>query len=126
MAMSPNIYKNRSYASWSVYVVAIALTLIACAVAVILRLFSANDLPFQTFAALIGVIITAIINGVLLKGQSDAERRQKEQSEIFKEKLATYNRFLDALRKYVTESTESNKKEVIFHAMAIRMHTNSK
>ncbi len=123
MATSPNIYKNHGYANWSVYIIAIALTLVACAVAVILRLFSVNDLPFQTFAALIGVIITAIITGVLLKGQSDAERRQKEQSEVFKEKLASYNRFLDALRKYVTKSTPENKKEVIFHAMAIRMHT---
>lgn len=125
MAHSPNINKNRGYASWSVYAVAIALTLIACAVAVVLRLFSTSDLPFQTFAALIGVIITAIITGILLKGQSDAERRQKEQAEIFKEKLATYNRFLDSLCKYVTESTPTHKKEVIFHAMALRMHTNA-
>lgn len=125
MAHSPNINKNRGYANWSVYAVAIALTLIACAVAVVLRLFSTSDLPFQTFAALIGVIITAIITGVLLKGQSDSERRQKEQAEIFKEKLSTYNRFLDSLCKYVTQSTPSNKKEVIFHAMALRMHTNA-
>ena len=123
MAHSPNINKNRGYASWSAYAIAIALTLVACAVAVVLRLFSASDLPFQTFAALIGVIITAIITGVLLKGQSDAERRQKEQAEIFKEKLATYNRFLDALCKYVTEPNSTHKKEVIFHAMALRMHT---
>ncbi len=124
MAHSPNINKNRGYASWSVYAVAIALTLVACVVAVVLRLFSTNDLPFQTFAALIGVIVTAIITGVLLKGQSDSERLQKEQAEIFKEKLATYNRFLNALCKYVTESTPTHKKEVIFHAMALRMHTN--
>lgn len=80
MASSTNVFKNRKYASWYTYAVAIFLTLVACAVAVILRLFSVNDLPFQTFAALIGVIITAIITGILLKGQSDAERRQKEQS----------------------------------------------
>ena len=120
MATSPD--KKGFAGSWTTYGIAIGLTVLACAVAVILRLFTSTDLPFQTFAALIGVIITAIITGVLLKGQSDAERRQKEQSEIFKEKLATYNRFLDALCKYVTETTESNKKELIFHAMAIRMH----
>lgn len=125
MAHSPNINKNRGYASWSVYAIAIALTLVACAVAVVLRLFSTNDLPFQTFAALIGVIITAIITGVLLKGQSESERIQKEQSEIFKEKLATYNRFLSSMCQYVTESTPSHKKEVIFHTMALRMHTNA-
>ena len=98
------------------------MTIIACAVAVVLRLFSVNDLPFQTFAALIGVIITAIITGVLLKGQSDSERIQKEQSEIFKEKLSTYNNFLTALCAYVTDSTEKNKKSLIFYTMAIRMH----
>mgnify|MGYP001070499036 CR=1 FL=1 len=68
------------------------------------------------------MIITAIITGVLLQGQSDAERLQKEQAEIFKEKLATYNRFLDALCKYVTDSTEHNKKVLIFHTMSIKMH----
>lgn len=115
--------RSDRYAGWTVYVVSIALTLVACAVAVVLRLFSTTDLPFQTFAALIGVIITAIITGVLLKGQSRAERRQKEQAEIFKEKLATYNRFLDALRRYVTEPNARTKKVVIFHSMAIRMHS---
>lgn len=122
-ANSSHFLIERKHGSWTVYGIAIILTIIACAVAVVLRLFSVNDLPFQTFAALIGVIITAIITGVLLKGQSDSERVQKEQAEIFKEKLASYNRFLDALRKYVTQSTTENKKEVIFHAMAIRMHT---
>ncbi|MBD5422793.1 MAG: hypothetical protein HDR49_07175 [Bacteroides sp.] len=125
MLTSIGFKKNRGYANWATYIIAIALTIVACTVAVILRLFSEHDLPFQTFAALIGVIITAIITGVLLKGQSEAERRQKEQSEIFKEKLATYNRFLDAVRKYVTEPNPATKKEVIFHAMAIRMHTKS-
>lgn len=124
MATSPNIFKNRSYGSWTTYMVAIALTILACAVAVILRLFSVTDLPFQTFAALIGVIITAIITGVLLKGQSDAEREQKEKAEIFKEKLSSYNRFLNALCAYVTNSTPRNKKALIFHTIAIKMHCN--
>lgn len=121
-ANSSNFIIHRKYGSWTVYAISIALTIIACAVAVVLRLFSVNDLPFQTFAALIGVIITAIITGVLLKGQSDSERIQKEQGEIFKEKLSTYNSFLTALCAYVTDSTEKNKKALIFYTMAIRMH----
>lgn len=113
---------HRKHGNWTVYSIVIGLTIVACAVAVVLRLFSVNDLPFQTFAALIGVIITAIITGVLLQGQSDSERIQKEQSEIFKEKLSTYNNFLTALCTYVTDSTEKNKKALIFYTMAIRMH----
>lgn len=121
-ANSSHFLIQRKHGSWTVYGIAIALTIIACVVAVVLRLFSVNDLPFQTFAALIGVIITAIITGVLLKGQSDSERIQKEQGEIFKEKLSTYNNFLTALCAYVTDSTEKNKKALIFYTMAIRMH----
>ena len=121
-ANSSHFLIQRKHGSWTVYGIAIALTIIAFAVTVVLRLFSVNDLPFQTFAALIGVIITAIITGVLLKGQSDSERIQKEQSEIFKEKLSTYNNFLTALCAYVTDSTEKNKKALIFYTMAIRMH----
>ena len=121
-ANSSHFLIQRKHGSWTVYGIAIALTIIACAVAVVLRLFSVNDLPFQTFAALIGVIITAIITGVLLKGQSDSERIQKEQSEIFKEKLSTYNNFLTALSDYVIQNSEENKKALIFHTMAIQMH----
>ena len=121
-ANSSHFLIQRKHGSWTVYGIAIALTIIACAVAVVLRLFSVNDLPFQTFAALIGVIITAIITGVLLKGQSDSERIQKEQSEIFKEKLSTYNNFLTALSNYVIQNSEENKKALIFHTMAIQMH----
>lgn len=78
MASSTSIFNFKNYGSLATYDIAIALTLDACFVAVALRLFSTTDLPFQTFAALIGVVITAIINGALLKGQSDAEREQKE------------------------------------------------
>ncbi len=125
MATTPINYGNKKFGHWNIYVIAIALTLVACAVAVVLRLFSAADLPFQTFAALIGVIITAIITGILLKGQSDAEREQKERAEIFKEKLASYNKFIDALCAYVTDSTSQNKKALTFHTIALKMHSTS-
>lgn len=121
-ANSSDFLKRRRYGSWTIYGIVIALTIVACVVAVVLRLFTVHDLPFQTFAALIGVIITAIITGVLLKGQSDTEREQREQSEVFKEKLSTYNNFLTALRNYVNQNTATNKKDLIFHTMAIRMH----
>ena len=45
--------------------ISIVLALVACLVVVFLRLFSVADLWFQMFAAILGVIITAIITQVL-------------------------------------------------------------
>lgn len=65
------------------------------------------------------------IQKAMMREQHDIEGIQEKESEIFKQKMASYTRFLDALRNYVTEPTEPHKKEVIFHAMALRIHTNA-
>ena len=57
----------------------IVLTLLACVIALAFRLFSEHDLPFQVFAAIIGVIITAIITQVLLNGQSEVQEKLLQQ-----------------------------------------------
>ncbi len=116
---------------WWGYFFAIA---ILCIVIVTFTVADSRDLPLTIIGAVLGVAMTVFATYFLFKGQSNQqlamlqeqhhiESMQEKESEIFKQKLASYNRFLDALRKYVTESTDSNKKEVIFHAMAIRMHS---
>lgn len=105
-------------------------------VAVTIVLVDSKDLPITIIGAVLGVAMTVFATFFLFKGQSkqqiklleeqhEIEREQEKDSEIFKQKLNTYNRFLDALCKYVTESTEINKKVLIFHTMAIRMHFGS-
>lgn len=61
----------------------------------------------------------------MMREQHDIEGIQEKESEIFKQKLVSYTRFLEALRNYVTKPTEAHKKEVIFHAMALRIHTSA-
>lgn len=116
---------------WWGYFFAVA---ILCIVILTFAIADSKDLPLTIIGAVLGVAMTVFATYFLFKGQSNQqlamlqeqhhiESMQEKESEVFKQKLATYNRFLDALRKYVTESTPSNKKEVIFHAMAIRMHS---
>ncbi|MDE6484415.1 MAG: hypothetical protein K2L14_03350 [Duncaniella sp.] len=126
---------------WWAYLFAICILGIA---AVTVSLINSTELPQTIIGALLGVAMTVFATYFLFKGQSkqqialleqqsqqqvellnkqtEFERRQKKESETFKQQLHTYNNFLDALCAYVTDSTESNKKSLIFHTMAIRMH----
>lgn len=88
-----------------------------------------RELPMTIIGAVLGVAMTVFATFFLFKGQAkqqtamlNQQREQEKDVEIFKQKLNSYNAFLDSLRKYVTESNEITKKEVIFNAMAIRMH----
>ena len=92
-----------------------------------------KELPMTIIGAVLGVAMTATATFSLFKGQSkqqvamiNEELNQQKEVEIFKERLKAYNSFLDALRKYVTNPSPEGKKEVIFHAMAIRMHSDAK
>lgn len=58
----------------------------------------------------------------LARRQNEIEQKGQRETAIFQEKLATYNKFLSALCSYVTDNTETNKKILIFHTMAIQMH----
>ena len=58
----------------------------------------------------------------LARRQNEIEQERQKETAIFQEKLTTYNKFLTALCSYVTDSTETNKKILIFHTMAIQMH----
>lgn len=118
---------------WWGYLFALSIIGIVC---VTLTIADSKDFPLTIVSAVLGVAMTVFATYFLFKGQSKQqlsmlqeqhaiESTQEKESEVFKEKLSTYNRFLDALRKYVTEATAANKKEVIFHAMALRMHTNA-
>ena len=116
----------------------IALTLLACAVALAFRLFSEHDLPFQVFAAIIGVIITAIITQVLLNGQSeeqakllqqqkDIELEREIKAKQYEEKLRIYQEFLQKLCDVVKDGvvTKEEARELQFQTAYITMHTDN-
>ena len=70
-------------------------------------------------------MITAIITGILLKGQREAEKEKERNAEIFKEKLTTYQKFLDALCEYVEQKASDRSKDRLkFRTAALAMHGN--
>lgn len=114
----------------------IVLTLLACVIALAFRLFSEHDLPFQVFAAIIGVIITAIITQVLLNGQSEVQEKLLQQQKTIEldreiqakrygEKLRIYQEFLQKLCDVVKDGvvTKEEARELQFQTAYITMHT---
>ena len=92
-----------------------------------------KDLPLTIIGAVLGVAMTVFATYFLFKGQSNQqielqniEWEGEKETAVFQEKLTTYNKFLTALCSYVTDSTETNKKILIFHTMAIQMHADPK
>ncbi|MDE6384296.1 MAG: hypothetical protein K2K79_08135 [Paramuribaculum sp.] len=136
-----NTTSSTAMEKWWGYFFAIAILGI---IIVTYTISDSQDLPLTIIGAVLGVAMTVFATYFLFKGQSNQqaamikqqselqmalmreqhniERIREKESEIFKQKLASYNRFLNALRNYVTESTPTNKKEIIFHTMALRMH----
>ena len=105
----------------------IVLTILACVVSIALRLFSAFDLPFQAFAALLGVIITAIITQILLIGQTKSDVTREKDAKIFEEKLKIYQDFLNTLCEVVSDHKLSYKDILIiqFKTSYMAMHTST-
>ena len=75
----------------------IALIVVACSFAVYLRLYTGKELWYEMFAAIIGVIITAIITMMLLVGQTDSDERREKKGKVFEEKLRIYQEYLETL-----------------------------
>ncbi len=126
MSNRPTEYKSSLFEQiwgWSFAIAIIGIIIVTLVIS------DAHELPMTIIGAVLGVAMTVFATFFLFKGQSkqqvaliDQQREQEKDVEIFKQKLNSYNAFLDSLRRYVTESNDITKKDVIFNAMAIRMH----
>ena len=92
-----------------------------CVIAVAFNVFTDLELPGRLMAAILGVVITATITQVLLKGQTQKEGTLKRDSKIFEEKLKIYQNFL---YKAVKDGklTDSEKMELQFQTSLVAMH----
>ena len=108
--------------------ISIALGLSAVIIAVAFRLFSEEDLWFQMFSAILGVIITIIITNLLLNSQTSSDLERERNAEIFKEKLRIYQEFLQALHEVLKEDTVTPDEalRLQFQTGYIAMHTGSR
>lgn len=67
--------------------------LLALAIPVVFYLFTLENLWYEAYAAIIGVILTAIVTVLLLDGQSRSEEEKDKNIEIYKMRLGTYSEF---------------------------------
>ena len=95
-----------------IIIVAGALVVLACFFAVYLRLFTNKELWYESFAAILGVIITAIITLLLLKGQSSNDMEKERSSKIFEEKLRIYQVYLATLCKVLGTKSKNTSDEI--------------
>lgn len=101
---------------------------LACFFAIYLRLFTQKELWGQMFAAILGVVITAIITMFLLRGQSVNEVESERATKIFEEKLRIYQDYLrflcDAIKDH--KLSEEEKISLKFQTSYVAMHCESK
>ena len=111
----------------AILVVAI-LVVIACFFAVYLRLFTGEELWYEMFAAILGVIITAIITVLLLKGQAENEEKLEKSVKIFEYKQTVYHSFIEKIHEIVKDGEITingnidELKELIFQLGYMQMH----
>ena len=111
----------------AILVVAI-LVVIACFFAVYLRLFTGKELWYEMFAAVLGVIITAAITMILLRGQSDDDVERERVAKIFEEKLRIYQDYLHTLCDVIKDHSLSDEDKIRleFQTSYVAMHCDSK
>ena len=107
----------------AILVVAI-LVVIACFFAVYLRLFTGKELWYEMFAAVLGVIITAVITMILLRGQSDDDVERERAAKIFGEKLRIYQDYLHTLCDVIKDHSLSDEEKIRleFQTSYVAMH----
>ena len=104
------------------------LSVVACFFAVFLRLFSSEQLWGEMFAAVLGVIITAVITMVLLKGQSNDDVERERAAKIFEEKLRIYEEYLRTLCDVIKDRKLSDEEKILleFQTSYVAMHCDPK
>lgn len=101
------------------------MVLVTLLVPVLFFLFSLENLWYEAYAAIIGVVLTAIVTVMLLDGQSRSEEEKDKNIEVYKARLGVYSGFnqkmWDILNDDDIESDEILElqnyffKEVILH-----------
>lgn len=89
-----------------------------------MRLFTQKELWYEMFAAVLGVIITAIITMILLRGQSDNDVERERASKVFEEKLRIYQEYLQTLYDVIKDGSLSDeeKMQLEFQTSYVAMH----
>lgn len=111
-----------------IVIITAVLIVLACFFAIYLRLFTQKELWYEMFAAVLGVVITAIITMILLRGQSDNDVKREKTAKIFEEKLRIYQDYLHTLCDVIKDHRLSDEEKIRleFQTSYVAMHCDSK
>jgi len=120
------IMNNWSIRKWSILTAILCMVLVA--LTIVSTLFSVKDLLYESLCAILGVVLTAIVTVLLLRGQTDIEADQSKSAKVFEEKLQIYKEFLNALCDVIKDGiiTKEEYVQLQFQFATITMHTELK
>lgn len=110
-------------------------TVLFAVMSIVVRFFSAEELPAQVSGVLFQVAVTAIITVFLLNGQSATEEERDKSLRVFEKKQEVYHHFLDNFKQIIrdgkieinvgenAESQIDELKELLFELGYIQLHT---
>lgn len=84
--------------------------LIVGLLAIIPKVFSVNDMLFQTTTVVLSVVFSAIITNTLLTGQSDKEEDHEKNIKVYTNKITVYSEFVSQMWKIVERPSEDSVK----------------
>lgn len=87
--------------------------LIVGLLAIIPKVFSVNDMLFQTTTVVLSVVFSAIITNTLLTGQSDKEEDHEKNIKVYTNKITVYSEFVSQMWKLVERPSEDSVKELL-------------
>lgn len=109
-------------------IIVITSILLACT-PVLLHLFSFGEMLSNTYAAILGVALTAIISWALLNGQfmlqAEKDLERDKLSTVYEEKLRLYQRFLRRLYSIIQDNIVEREEalELQFELATLSIHT---
>ena len=123
-----NILYMNKFTQYKIITITAILIALACFFAIYLRLFTEKELWYEMFAAVLGVVITAIITMILLRGQSDNDVERERAAKVFEEKLRIYKDYLHTLYDVIKDHKLSDEEKIRleFQTSYVAMHCDSK
>jgi hypothetical protein len=106
-------------------VIAILAIVVIFAMTLMAGLFTEKEFSYETICAVIGVILTAAVTGVLLSGQTKQEEIKEKNSKRYEAKLQVYQAFLKKLCDVIKDRKISDEEvvELYFQISNLAMHS---
>ncbi len=80
--------------------------------AILPKIFSAQDMLFQTIAVVLSVVFTAVVTNQLLTGQSNNEESRERNIKVYENKISVYSEFVSKMWSIMNDG-KVEPKEII-------------